>query len=105
MECFSQLDHESILSCLSDDVEWIVPGLFHRVGKEEFDKEIENEAFTGYPKIELGRMVEEGNMVVAEGKVECTRNNGDLLTVLFCDVFEIEHEKIKRLTSYLMETK
>jgi uncharacterized protein len=48
---FRKSDHEQILSCLTDDVEWDIPGMFHAVGKEAFDKEIENEAFVGSPTL------------------------------------------------------
>ena len=41
---FNRSDHAQILSCLSDDVEWVMPGAFHVIGKEAFDREIENEA-------------------------------------------------------------
>jgi ketosteroid isomerase-like protein len=37
---FNRSDHAQILSCLSDDVEWIMPGAFHVTGKEAFDREM-----------------------------------------------------------------
>jgi hypothetical protein len=40
MDGFRKTDHQQILSCLTDDVEWIIPGMFHIHGKEAFDKEI-----------------------------------------------------------------
>ena len=39
---FTRSDHAEILSCLTDDVEWVVPGIFHLTGKATFDKEREN---------------------------------------------------------------
>lgn len=44
MEGFNKSDHLQILACLTEDVEWEMPGAFHLVGKQAFDKEIENEA-------------------------------------------------------------
>lgn len=105
MEAFTRTDHATILSCLTDDVEWLIPGAFHITGKPAFDKEIENDAFVGSPTITVTRMIEEHNVVVAEGRVRCTRKDGDVLTLVFCDVFEMQNAKIKRLISYLMETK
>ena len=46
---FRKSDHAMILSCLTDDIEWEMPGAFHLIGKEAFDKEIENDAFVGRP--------------------------------------------------------
>src|SRR6185436_19783538 len=105
MEGFNASDHAKILECLREDVTWDMPGFFHKQGKEEFDKEIENDAFVGRPTITLTRMVEEGNVVVAEGAVSCQMKNGGLLDAVFCDVFVFQNDKIKHLTSYLMNRK
>jgi len=59
MDAFTRTDHREILSCLTDDVEWLIPGAFHVSGKAAFDKEIENEAFVASPAIHVTRMVEE----------------------------------------------
>ena len=67
LDGFNRGDHAQILACLTDDVEWEVPGMFHIHGQQAFDKEIENEAFVGRPVITTTRLVEEGNIVVAEG--------------------------------------
>jgi ketosteroid isomerase-like protein len=105
MDGFRTSDHELILSCLTDDVEWILPGAFHLHGKEAFDGEIENPAFTGSPEITVDRMVEENDVVVAEGTVRARRRDGTPLVLAMCDVFEMRAHKIRRLTSYLMELK
>ena len=65
--------------------------------------EIENAAFVGRPMIRVSRLVDEGGVVVAEGSVRCARAAGGFLNVVFCDVFEMQESKIRRLTSYLME--
>jgi uncharacterized protein len=105
MDGFAKSDHAQILSCLTDDVEWEIPGAFHLTGKDAFDQEIENEAFLGSPAITITRMIEEGGVVVAEGSVRTQRKAGDVLSLRFCDVFLLQAGKIKRLTSYLMEVK
>lgn len=103
MEGFRRADHAMILSCLTDDVVWDMPGAFHLVGKEAFDREIENPAFVGRPTIAISRVVEEDDVVVAEGTVRAQRSDGGVLDAVFCDVFEMSHGKIRRLVSYLME--
>ena len=102
MEGFRTSDHELILSCLTDDVVWDIPGAFHIVGKEAFDREIENEAFVGRPAITVSRMTEESDVVVAEGEVRVQRRGGDLVNLVFCDVFVMRHGKIRQLISYLV---
>jgi uncharacterized protein len=99
---FNRSDHAQILSCLTEDVEWVMPGAFHVTGKQAFDQEIENEAFTGSPTVGITRMVEENNVVMAEGTVRAAWKGGGILEAVFCDAFEMEEGKIRRLISYLV---
>ena len=99
---FNASDHAKILSCLADDIFWYMPGFIHLTGKEAFDKEIENDNFIGRPVITIIRMVEENNIVVAEGAVQSKKKEGGMLDAVFCDVFHMENGKIKQLTTYLM---
>jgi hypothetical protein len=40
MDGFRRSDHEQILSCLTDDVEWEIPGAFHVRGKRPLTKRL-----------------------------------------------------------------
>jgi len=102
MDGFNAVDHSKILSCLTDDVIWELPGAYIHHGKAAFDKEIENDAFTGKPVINVSRMTEENDVVIAEGSVQATKKDGTILNLVFCDVFEMRNGLIKKLTSYLM---
>jgi ketosteroid isomerase-like protein len=102
---FRKSDHQQVLSCLTGDVEWEIPGMFHTTGKAAFDKEIENEAFQGRPEIVTSRMTEQDDVVVAEGSVRTQKKDGEFLNLRFCDVFEMQNGKIRRLTSYLMQVR
>jgi uncharacterized protein YndB with AHSA1/START domain/ketosteroid isomerase-like protein len=103
MDGFNEGNHEKILECLTDDVIWHMPGYFHLTGKEAFDKEIKNDNFEGPPTIQIIKMVEEDNIVIAEGAVRCKIKAGGLLDALFCEVFQMENGKIKHLTTYQMD--
>ena len=105
MNGFNKSDHKQILSCLTDDVEWILPGVFHLHGHDEFDKEIENPAFVGRPTIVVTRMIEENNVVVAEGTVRAKKKDAEFINLVYCDVFVMKNGLIKQLTTYLMEVK
>ena len=104
MDGFRRSDHAQILSCLTDDVVWDMPSAFHLVGKDAFDGEIENPGFVGRPTITITRLIEESDVVVAEGAVRAQRKDGSYLDAVFCDVFEMKEGRIQRLTSYLVET-
>ena len=105
MEGFRKTDRPLILSCLTDDVEWVIPGVFHTRGREEFSSHIVDEGFTGQPDITVTRIVEENDVVVAEGSVRAPRTDGTSVNVVFCDVFEMRDGKIRKLVSYLMVMK
>ena len=102
---FRKGDHAGILSCLTDDVEWRMPGWFRLEGKDAFDREIENPAMAGRPEITVTRLTEENDVVVAEGSVRAQRAAGGVLSAVFCDVFVMHRGKIRRLVTYLMEVK
>jgi limonene-1,2-epoxide hydrolase len=101
MEGFRESNHPKILNCLTDDVIWIIHGHRKLQGKEAFDAEIENDDFEGQPEIQIDRMTEEGNIVIAEGTVLAKPKNQTPLLLHFCDVFEFENGKIKKLSSFL----
>ncbi len=103
MDAYTRLDHPEILSCLTDDVEWVLPGHYHRYGKEAFDQEIESENFMGRPLITVTRETEENDVVIAEGSVRAQKNDGEYIDLVYCDVFEMRDAKIRKLTSYLMQ--
>ena len=103
LDGFRKSDHAQVLSCLTHDVVWDMPGAFHLVGKEAFDGEIENDAFVGHPDIVVTRMIEAEGVVVAEGSVRTQKRDGGELCLRFCDVFDMKAGKIARLTSYLTD--
>ena len=102
MEAFRKNDHAAVLACLTDDVEWVLPGVFHSRGKSEFDAHIEEPESAGPPDITVSRMIESGDLVVAEGSVRAPRKDAPILRVVFCDVFEMSDGRIRKLISYVM---
>ncbi len=103
LEGFRRSDHATVLSCLTDDVEWDIPGFFQIAGKAAFDAHIEEEGFVGPPEIDVSRVTDAGDIVFVEGEVRGARADGTRFRLAICDVFEMRTGKIRRLTSYLME--
>ncbi|NKX51201.1 SnoaL-like domain-containing protein [Arthrobacter deserti] len=99
-EGFRRMDHDLFLSCLTVDVVWVLHGDTTLSGKEAFDKEIGNAAFTGKPTLTIDRLVEEGGTVVALGSGAAARRDGGLLNFVFSDVFTFIDHKISRLETY-----
>jgi uncharacterized protein len=105
LEGFRMTDRAKILSCLTDDVEWLIPGFFHVRGIDEFAKHIVDEGFTGKPVITHTRTIESNDVVVVEGSVRAPKTDGTFTDLVFCDVFDMRGGKIRRLVSYLVQTK
>lgn len=104
MDGFRKTDRAAILSCLTEDIEWEIPGMFKARGRDEFSNHIIDPGFAGHPIIHITRMTEENDVVIAEGSVLARREDGTTLPLAFCDVFEMRDAKIRRLVSYLIET-
>ena len=105
MEGYTTGDNAKIPSCLTEDVIWELAGSFNLKGKDQFEKELNNEAADGNPTITISRLVEEGNIVVAEGAVKGKLKNGGFMEALFCEVFHFSNGKVKKLTPYHIEKK
>jgi uncharacterized protein len=103
IEGFRTADHELILGCLTDDVTWDMPPHFSLSGKTAFDAAIESEETPGLPEIQLTRLVEEGDVVVAEGAVQTDLRDGGRIDALFCDVFEFRGDRICGLVTYQVD--
>jgi ketosteroid isomerase-like protein len=102
MDGFRTTDRELIMSCLTPDVSWSIPGMFDVHGIDKFAEHILDEGFAGRPIITVTRLTEENDVVVAEGKVRAPREDGTSLDLVFCDVFEMRDARIARLSSYLV---
>jgi len=104
MNGYNTGDTAAILSCLAEDVIWEMVGYFNLKGKDQVDKEI-NSGWEGNPIITISQLIEEGNIVVAEGAVKCKLKNGGFMDALFCEVFHFDNGKVEKLTTYHIEKK
>jgi ketosteroid isomerase-like protein len=99
---FRASDHEAILALLSDDVVWVIHGHGRTEGKEAFDREIENDAFEGSPKLTVERLIEEGDTVVAPHLGEGRLKSGDVFRFAGVTVLGFDGELISRVESYIV---
>jgi ketosteroid isomerase-like protein len=87
LDGFRKLDHEQILSCLTDDIRWTVYGAFQLSGKPAYDAAIDGEGFDGPARLDVVRMVEQDDVVMAELTGEATRDDGTVLRMSMAEVF------------------
>jgi uncharacterized protein len=100
IEGFRRTDHEAILGCLADDVVWVLHGYRTLRGKRAFDGEIENDAAVGAPTLNVERLIEEGDTVVAVGNGEMTLEQAGRVAFVFTEVFTFTGDKISRLETF-----
>jgi ketosteroid isomerase-like protein len=103
LDGFRKNDHAQILSCLTDDIEWTVFGHFHLAGKEAYDDAIEGPGFVGPPNLEVVRMVEQGDVVMAELVGSATRDTGEVMRMSMAEVFVMRDGKIAERRAWVIE--
>ena len=106
LDGFRKNDHEQILSCLTDDIEWTVFGAFRLAGKEAYDKAIDGApAFVDPPELDIVRMVEQGDVVVAELTGTAKRSTGGEMLMSMAEVFVMREGKIAERRAWVIELK
>jgi len=87
LDGFRRNDHGQILSCLTDDIEWTVFGAFHLTGKQAYDEAIEGPGWVAPPQLEVVRMVEQDDVVMAELLGEVRGQDGGTTRLSMAEVF------------------
>ena len=105
LDGFRKNDHAQILSCLTDDIEWTVLGGFHLTGREAYDAAIEGAGFIPPPQLEVVRMVEDGDVVMAELTGSVKRDTGDVMRMSMAEVFGMRDGKIRARRAWVVELK
>ena len=103
LDGFRKNDHEQILSCLTDDIEWTVFGAFHLTGKEAYDKAIDGAPeFIDPPELEVVRMVEQSDVVMAELKGTAKRAAGGEMRMSMAEVFVMRDGQIAERRAWVI---
>src|SRR5688572_18119098 len=102
LDGFRTNDHAQILSCLTDDIEWTVFGAFHLTGKPAYDDAIEAHGFVAPPLLEVVRMVEQDDVVMAELTGSVTRDTGEVMRMSMAEVFVMRGGKIAERRAWVI---
>lgn len=105
LDGFRNNDHAQILACLTDDIEWTVFGAFHLTGKQAYDAAIEGPGFIPPPQLEVVRMVEQDDVVMAELTGSVMRDTGELMRMSMAEVFVMRDGKISERRAWVIELK
>ena len=104
LDGFRRNDHAQILSCLTHDIEWTVFGAFHLTGKQAYDEAVEGPRFSGPLRLEVVRMVEQEDVVMAELRGEAARDTGEVMRMSMAEVF-VRDGKIAERRARVIELK
>jgi ketosteroid isomerase-like protein len=103
LDGFRRNDHEQILSCLTDDIRWTVFGAFRLKGKDAYDKAIDGAPeFIDPPELEVVRMVEQGDTVMAELNGKVRRAAGGEMRLTMAEVFVMREGKIAERRAWVI---
>jgi ketosteroid isomerase-like protein len=105
LDGFRKNDHAQILDCLTDDIEWTVFGAFRLKGKEAYDAAIEGPGFIPPPTLEVVRMVEQDDVVMAELTGSVRRDSGEEMRMSMAEVFVMRDGKIAERRAWVIELK
>ena len=103
LDGFRKNDHAQILSCLTDDITWTVFGAFRLTGKDAYDKAIDGApTFIDPPELQVVRMVEQGDVVMAELTGTATRASGGQMRMSMAEVFVMRDGRIAERRAWVI---
>jgi ketosteroid isomerase-like protein len=103
LDGFRKNDHEQILSCLTDDIKWTVFGAFQLTGKAAYDQAIDGAPeFIDPPELEVVRMVEQGDVVMAELTGTAKRAAGGEMRMSMAEVFVMRQGRIAERSAWVI---
>ena len=100
---FRRGDHQVVPSCPTEDVVREVHGHATVHGRQEFAGAVTEDATPGLPMLELERLAEEGDTVVAVGNGSVALAADGRLVVVCCDVCTFVGDRIRSLAGYQVD--
>ena len=103
LDGFRKNHHGQILSCLTDDITWTVFGAFRLTGKEAYDRAIDGAPeFIDPPELEVVRIVEQGDVVMAELTGRARRAAGGEMRMSMAEVFVMRDSRIAERRAWVI---
>jgi ketosteroid isomerase-like protein len=103
-KAFTAKKIEFILDHVSNDIRWNIVGMPVIIGKNDFLKTIEMMDLIDVRELNIQNIIAEGEYVVVEIAAKSYIKGGDPLNASYCSVYRIKDEKIKELTTYIVDT-
>jgi len=100
----SRGDHEGFLNFCTEDTKWDFIGDQVLEGKESVRRYMA-ETYLEPPQFEVERMIAEGKMVTAIGKIRLKDQQGEMVDYSYCDVWTFRDGKMHELKAFVVPLK
>ena len=100
IDAFDNNDVDSILDLVTDDVEWHMLGDQVISGKDKLREFFSKNAGMKLLSSTKDHIIIEGDRAAVDGHVQCAGKNGEMADMYYCDVYELEKGKVKKIVSY-----
>jgi len=106
IDAFDKNEVELILSYFTEDIEWRMMGDHFFSGKDKI-----KEFFAAHPNMQMISSTKEhilidGDSAAVNGEVQCQdKTTGNYHDMFYCDLYDLENGKVKKLTSYVVNKK
>ncbi|MDB5286506.1 MAG: nuclear transport factor 2 family protein [Mucilaginibacter sp.] len=105
IEAFDRGDGETITKHMTDDVEWHILGDKTYTGKEALKKFFADNTEMKMLSSTKDHVIIDGDNIAVNGQVQCTGPDGEFCDMYYCDIYELENYKVKRLITYIVNKK
>lgn len=106
-EAFAKGDVEYIKDHVTNDIAWNMVGGFNLQGKDAFNESLKEMEGVETLEMQMDTTITNGNKAVSNGTMKIKEASGNIKSFGFCDIYEFENSKVKKMTSYVvpLETK
>jgi ketosteroid isomerase-like protein len=107
IDAFDNNDVEKILSFFADDVTWTMKGSSITImnGKNEVEQFLGGMEDVKMVSSTKDHIIVEGKTAAVDGLVQCKGKNGEDMAMYYADFYELENDKVKTVTSYIVDKK
>ncbi len=101
---FDNNDTEGLINIVTEDFVWDTPGEMTINGKNELRKMFSDAGGMEMLSATKDHLVVEGNTGVCDGIVTM-KVNGETTEQYYCDIYDLEGDKLKKMTTYISKKK
>ncbi|MBB6110826.1 Ketosteroid isomerase-related protein [Mucilaginibacter lappiensis] len=107
IDAFDNNDVDKILDLFADDVIWTMKGsnLTISNGKDEVEKFLSGMEDVKVVSSTYDHLIVDGNKAAVDGFIQCKNKNSEEINMHYADFYELENDRVKILTSYIVDKK